>query len=195
MHTLEALNTLHEAVKSCSKCDLSATRSSAVPGSGYQAASFMFVGEAPGREEDKNGLPFVGKAGQLLDELLSKNTLPIYRSYIYITNLVKCRPPENRDPETSEITACNPYLEDEIRLVDPYVIVTLGRYALNYFIPDVKISKIHGSPQIDTSRRKVILPMYHPAAALRSPDVKVYMQEDFKQLHTSLEIAMLHNWE
>ncbi|MDA0677272.1 MAG: uracil-DNA glycosylase, partial [Chloroflexi bacterium] len=152
-------------VVSCERCVLSDTRTLAVPGDGSPSAAVMFIGEGPGQNEDEQGLPFVGRAGKLLDKFLAE--VPLRRSDVFITNVVKCRPPGNRDPEPDEVAACMPYLQAQIELIDPRVIVTLGRHSMLRFYPEGKISNDHG--RIIRIGRRVLLPLYHPTAVFRNP--------------------------
>ncbi len=147
-------------------------------GEGDAGAEVMFIGEAPGFHEDKFTRPFVGQAGKLLDKLLEKINWP--RESVYITNIVKRRPPENRDPLPEEIEAYKPYLKKQIQIIDPKIIATLGRFAMNYFLPDFKISQSHGKGVI--LRGKIIYPLYHPAAALRATAILKELEADFKKL-------------
>jgi DNA polymerase len=147
-------------------------------GEGSPEARAMFIGEAPGYHEDKVGRPFVGAAGKLLDKMLQENGLK--RSEVYITNVLKNRPPNNRDPLPSEIAEAAPYLDGQIQTIDPEVIVTLGRFSMGKFLPGVKITQVHGVPK--RVGRRVIIPMFHPAAALRAGSVMTLLQEDFKKL-------------
>ena len=149
-----------------------------MPGEGSAGAEIMFVGQCPGFHEDQQGLPFVGRAGELLNELLT--SINIKREKIFITNIVKDRPPENRDPMVDEVRACSPYLERQIKILNPKLIVALGRFAAEFFIPDGKISSIHGQPH--RVKGLLILPLYHPAAALRSPGVLDELRRDFKKI-------------
>jgi DNA polymerase len=135
----------------------------------------MFVGEAPGFYEDVEGRPFVGAAGQLLEELLNK--VGLKRTEVYITNVVKCRPPGNRDPRPEELSACEPYLDRQIEAINPEIIVTLGRYSMNKFLPGAKISLLHG--QVFKANGRIIIPMYHPAAALHKKSLKPDLEKDF----------------
>ncbi|MDP2668583.1 MAG: uracil-DNA glycosylase [bacterium] len=153
-------------------------------GEGDAQASVMFIGEAPGFHEDKLGRPFVGRAGQLLDKLLAEIKWP--RESVYITNIVKRRPQKNRDPLPKEISAYSPYLQEQIRIINPKIIAPLGRFAMNYFLPEAKISLDHGKTYI--SRVKIIYPLYHPAAALRSTAVLKDMEADFKRLPKLLDL-------
>ena len=172
------LENVADAVLTCRNCQLCEARVNAVPGDGLPSASVMFIGEGPGKNEDEQGLPFVGRAGQLLNELLE--LVPLRRDDVYITNVVKCRPPGNRDPRPDEVAACMPYLERQIELIDPRVIVTLGRHALTHFYPDGKISRDHGQ-FIDLGSR-VLLPLYHPAAALRNSGLKQVLADDIRRI-------------
>jgi len=147
-------------------------------GEGNSEADVMFIGEAPGFHEDRLSRPFVGRAGQLLDKLLAAIKWP--RPSVYITNIVKRRPPENRDPLPEEISAYRPYLDRQIEIMNPKIIAALGRFAMNYFLPDAKISKDHGRAQY--AGDYLILPLYHPAAALRSTKVLKDLEADFKKL-------------
>lgn len=150
-------------------------------GEGNPNSSIYLIGEAPGETEDKTGKPFVGRAGKLLEEVL--NSLGIKREDVYISNIVKYRPPKNRPPTPSEISAFSPFIDEEINIIDPKVIVTLGRFSLAKFLPQEKISLIHGDPRLISLNKKptTILPMYHPSAALRSPDIKKLFLEDFRK--------------
>lgn len=172
------LDAIAEAVRACQKCRLCEGRTNAVPGEGSPSAALMFIGEGPGFNEDQQGRPFVGRAGKLLDDLLS--TVPVKREDVYITNVVKCRPPDNRDPHPDEVEACWPYLEAQIALLKPRVIATLGRHSLGRFFPDSKISRDHG--RILRWRDHTVFPLYHPAAALRAGAVMEALAADFKKL-------------
>ncbi len=147
-------------------------------GEGNINAAVLFIGEAPGFHEDRLSRPFVGRAGQLLDRLLAMISWP--RENVYITNIVKRRPPENRDPLPEEIAAYRPYLERQIEIINPKMIATLGRFSMNYFLPEAKISKDHGVAQY--FKNYLIFPLYHPAAALRSTAVLKELENDFKKL-------------
>ncbi|HWO94240.1 MAG TPA: uracil-DNA glycosylase [Dehalococcoidia bacterium] len=172
------LAALHRAIATCTKCALSGGRTQAVPGEGPWNADVMFVGEGPGFHEDRQGRPFVGRAGQLLDEMLG--VAGLQRDEVFITNIVKCRPPENRDPLPNEIAACADYLTRQIELIGPKFIVTLGRYSMARFFPGQSISRIHGRQQ--TIGGITYVPMYHPAAALRSAAVHEALETDFRRL-------------
>lgn len=176
---MDSLIKIAEEVKKCQKCPLSNNRINTVPGDGSVKADIMFIGEGPGREEDKQGLPFVGSAGKFLDELL--NVIELKRSDVFIGNIVKCRPPQNRDPLPEEIDTCFPYLQRQITSIKPKLIVLLGRHAMYQFLPEeLKISKIHGQP----FRRhdQVYLPLYHPAAALYHGSLRDVIIKDFKRI-------------
>ena len=166
------------AVHDCTKCGLHEGRNRAVPGDGDPNAELMFIGEGPGFNEDKQARPFVGAAGQFLEELLAG--INYERSDVYITNVVKCRPPGNRDPQVDELAACQSYLERQIELVDPKVIVTLGRYSMNRYFPGASISGIHG--QAKRFGERLVVPMFHPAAALHQPRFRSLIIEDFQKL-------------
>lgn len=173
-------------VKTCVRCRLSGSRTHAVPGEGPSTASIMFVGEGPGFNEDQQGRPFVGRAGKLLDDLLA--SVPLNRSDVFITNVVKCRPPENRDPAADEMDACSIYLNGQIEIIQPRVIATLGRHSLSRFFPDARISKDHG--RILTWRNIVVYPLYHPAAALRSSNVMAILKKDIAGLSQALVASL-----
>lgn len=174
----ELLEQINKALKSCQKCRLYRTATHVVPGEGSSSAKIMFVGQCPGFHEDQQGRPFVGAAGQLLDELLA--AVKIKRETVFITNIVKHRPPDNRDPMVDEVRACSPYLESQIKTINPKLIVSLGRFATEFFIPEGKISTIHGVPH--RVKGFVILPLYHPAAALRSTGVLEELRKDFRAI-------------
>lgn len=165
-------------VRRCTRCALSGTRTNAVPGEGSPTPTVMFIGEGPGFNEDQQGRPFVGRAGQLLEELLG--SVPMRREDVFITNVVKCRPPENREPAPEEVAACAPFLDAQIALLNPRVIATLGRHSLVRFVPEGRISTDHG--RILRWRNRVLLPLYHPAAALRSTTIRATLEADFKRL-------------
>lgn len=182
----QELEALYQAVRRCTHCQLHIGRTNAVPGDGPVDAEIMFIGEGPGFHEDQQGIPFVGQAGKLLSELLEQ--VGIARQRVYITNVVKCRPPGNRDPLPEEIEACRSYLDRQIELIHPQIVVTLGRYSMARAFPTEKISAVHGQP------RKVgdfiYFPMYHPAAALHQPSLRPAVEEDFSKLRELLEGQM-----
>jgi DNA polymerase len=175
---------MDDEMKICTRCDLSKTRTNVVVGEGSLDADILFIGEAPGYHEDKQGRPFVGKAGKILDELL--DSVGLTREEIYITNILKCRPPKNRDPHPDEITACTPYLDRQIETIQPKVICTLGNFATRYIFTSFgltpeSIGKIHGKRF--RARNLVvnvtILPLYHPAAAVYTPTMMPTLLNDF----------------
>lgn len=184
----DSMEQVASEVRVCQLCDLSRSRTRAVPGAGSQATRVMFIGEGPGWNEDQQGLPFVGAAGKYLDELLGIANL--VRADVFITNVVKCRPPANRDPLPDEIAACTGYLDRQLGLLDPLLVVTLGRFSMAKWFAGDKISKIHGQPK--SFGRLMVMPMYHPAAALRSPDVRRQIELDFAKLPTVLASAEQH---
>lgn len=182
------LEKLNNEIKTCTKCRLHQFRKNAVPGEGNPHAEIMFIGEAPGYNEDVQGRPFVGAAGKFLTELI-ENVLGVPRSSVYITNVVKCRPPENRDPYPDEIEICTPYLDRQIVIIKPKIIVTLGRHSTGYILSKAGIKV----KNITTVRGHVfnvtilgvslnVMPTLHPAAALYNPQLKSYLEEDFKKL-------------
>jgi uracil-DNA glycosylase len=179
----EELVELYREVRKCERCPLHATRTQAVFGAGNANADLMFVGEAPGQQEDLQGIPFVGRAGQLLNELLAENGLA--RDDVFIANVLKSRPPGNRDPQSDEIEACQPYLFRQVELIEPTVICTLGNFSTKLLTgSQTGISRVHGVPQVHRlgQRTVKIFPIYHPAAGLRTPSVKEILREDFKKL-------------
>ena len=172
---------IHQVAKTihhCIRCPLHETRTRAVPGEGPVEADLMLIGEGPGYHEDKQARPFVGNAGQFLEELL--DSIGYKRRDVFITNVVKCRPPNNRDPQAEELAACSDYLTRQIELVNPKVIVTLGRYSMYRFFPGESISRIHGQPKRVGDR--LVVPMFHPAAALHQPRFRPLITEDFLKL-------------
>jgi uracil-DNA glycosylase family 4 len=165
------LDELGRTAAGCTRCPLAATRTQVVFGVGNPDADLMFVGEAPGRDEDLQGEPFVGRSGQLLDRLV-REELGLDRSQFYIANVVKCRPPDNRDPRPEEISSCRPYLEGQLAAIDPSVVVTLGNFATKLLVgTDLGITKVRGASYPVGGR--YLVPTYHPAAALRSGGVVV----------------------
>ncbi|MSQ39544.1 MAG: uracil-DNA glycosylase [Chloroflexi bacterium] len=172
----------------CTACGLSATRTQTVPGEGSPAAALVFVGEAPGAREDVAGRPFVGAAGRLLDDLLA--SIGLRREEVFILNTVKCRPPENRSPQRSEINACAPLLSRQLQALQPRVIATLGRHALAVFAPSAKIAEVHGRPYTQTEGGQqggaVLFPLYHPAAALHNGSLRPTLERDMAALREHL---------
>jgi DNA polymerase len=169
----------------CTRCKLHYSRNNVVPGVGNPLAKIFFIGEGPGFHEDQQGLPFVGAAGKFLDELLGEANLK--REDVYITNVVKCRPPGNREPMVEELEACKSYLDRQIAAVNPVMIVTLGRISMSYYINNGKISAIHG--RSFWSGGRLIVPMYHPAAALHQPSLRDVVKEDFSKLPAYVQKA------
>ncbi|HUG14417.1 MAG TPA: uracil-DNA glycosylase [Thermomicrobiales bacterium] len=165
-------------VRACGRCELCRGRTNAVPGQGDYETDIMFIGEAPGANEDRQGLPFVGASGQFLNELIA--AAGFQRESVFITNIVKCRPPGNRDPLPDEIAACQPYLDSQIEAIDPLAIVTLGRFSMSRWFPNERISRIHGQPRRFGER--VVVPMYHPAAALHQSSLRATIESDFQKL-------------
>lgn len=174
---------IQKNVKVCQKCRLYKTAHNPVPGEGNPNSEIVFIGEAPGATEDATGRPFVGRAGKLLDALLA--LIQLKREDVWIGNVIKHRPPENRDPLPDEIEACMPYLTMQLAIMKPKVIITLGRYAMNYFHKDGKISRDHGRAIVTPAY--VVFPLYHPAAALRNPDMARALKEDFLKIPGVLE--------
>jgi len=174
----ELLAQIEHVVQVCRNCRLWRAATHAVPGEGSPNATVMFIGEGPGYHEDKLGRPFVGRAGAFLDRLLSRNG--IRRADVFITNVVKHRPPDNRAPMKDETRACLPFLMQQIKVINPKVIVPLGRSALEVFLKDKGISEVHG--QAFRVGNRIIFPLYHPAAALRSPSVARILEQEFRDL-------------
>jgi DNA polymerase len=179
--TLEELN---NQILKCEKCALCKTRINVVPGEGSSKAEIMFIGEGPGKNEDEQGVPFVGAAGKLLDKLIE--LIGLTREDIYIANVVKCRPPGNRDPLPEEVEACRPWLDQQIEIIKPKLIILLGRHSMDRFLPNQKISVDHGKPK--RKNGQVYYPIYHPAAALYRNGLLEDLQKDFKRIPKVLEI-------
>lgn len=178
-HLAEAtLAQIAKEVSVCQRCMLHHSRKLAVPGEGPVDSEIMFIGEGPGFHENEQGRPFVGAAGKYLEELLAK--INLQRQDVFIGNVVKCRPPNNRDPLPEELAACSDYLERQIQVISPKVIVTLGRYSMARFLPNAKISDVHG--QSYHIKGRLIVPMFHPAAALHQPSLKISIERDFIRL-------------
>lgn len=174
------LESIAQEIKSCTKCPLSKGRTNAVPGEGNKTAEILFIGEGPGSAEDAQGRPFVGEAGQFLDELLA--SIDLTRDDVFITNVVKCRPPHNRDPLEEEVRVCTGrYLFDQIKQIKPKLIITLGRHSMQVFFPQIKsISDNHGKAYKKAGQ--VYLILYHPAAALYQQSLKETIRDDFKKI-------------
>jgi uracil-DNA glycosylase family 4 len=186
-----ALAEIATEVRACTRCRLAGTRTRAVPGEGDPDTEVVFVGEGPGQTEDQQGRPFVGRAGELLVKLIG--TLGWRRQEVFITNIVKCRPPGNRDPEPEEIAACAPYLQRQLEILDPAVVVTLGRFSMGHFRPGERITQIHGThaaaPVATGARDAVAYALFHPAAALRSTEVERQSYVDIAGLPKVLTMA------
>jgi len=178
----QKLKYIASLVAQCQKCSLYKTATNPVPGDGSPEAQIVFIGEAPGAEEDKQGLPFVGNSGKLLTKLL--DTINVQRQDVFICNILKHRPPENRDPLPEEIKVCTPYLKAQLEIIKPKVIITLGRYSMNYFFPEESISRNHGQIRklvwqgIDLT----IIPVYHPSAGLRNGSMLTALKTDFLKI-------------
>ncbi|GAB4465860.1 MAG: uracil-DNA glycosylase [Anaerolineae bacterium] len=184
------LEAVAQEVHACTRCPLHQSRTNAVPGSGPVTAEIMFIGEGPGFYEDQQGLPFVGASGKFLDELLQG--VGLERRNVYITNVVKCRPPGNRDPRPDEIEACAGYLDRQIALIDPKMIITLGRFSMAKWFPNGRITQIHGQARKIGGR--LYMPMFHPAAALRNPKLRPEVEADFSKIPELLkEMANLRD--
>ncbi|MBI5964607.1 MAG: uracil-DNA glycosylase [Chloroflexi bacterium] len=181
----ETLAKLAQEVSACTNCALHTSRKKSVPGDGPATAEIMFIGEGPGFHENEQGHPFVGASGKFLDQLLAQANLT--RAEVFIANVVKCRPPSNRDPLPDELVACDKYLEAQIQAIDPSIIVTLGRFSMGKFISDVKISAVHG--QMRKVGERYVIPMFHPAAALHQPQLKPSILGDFAKLPEQLNEA------
>jgi DNA polymerase len=175
---MSALTDLYKEIALCRKCEIARNRTKVVPGEGAENADIMFIGEAPGFHEDQQGRPFVGPAGQFLEELLA--SINLTRQKVYIANVIKCRPPNNRDPLPIEISNCQTWLERQVQLISPRIIVTLGRYSMAKYFPGKSISKIHGTSQ---SRDGITyFAMYHPAAALHQGNLRSDIIKDMQKL-------------
>ncbi len=182
---MSELESLAAEISRCTRCLLHRGRTKAVPGVGPSNAEIMFIGEAPGFHEDQQGLPFVGAAGNFLDELLG--SIGLKRQEVFIANVIKCRPPGNRDPLPEEIEACKPYLDRQIELIQPQLVVTLGRFSMARAFPKARISRIHGQPR--KIGGVIYYPMYHPAAALHQPSLRRTVEEDMRRIPELIEQA------
>jgi uracil-DNA glycosylase family 4 len=174
----EELHAVATEVRACKACKLHRSRKNAVPGEGPASSDLMFIGEGPGFHENEQGRPFVGAAGKYLEELLA--SIGLQREQVFIGNVVKCRPPGNRDPLPEEIQACSAFLERQMEAIQPKVIVTLGRFSMARFFPSARISDIHGHARMVNGR--MIVAMYHPAAALHQPSLRRDVEADFANL-------------
>ena len=178
MAAADELKTIAAEVAACTKCRLHQSRKKSVPGEGPANAELLFIGEGPGFHENEQGRPFVGAAGKFLEELLA--SIQLRREQVFICNVVKCRPPENRDPMPDEMEACRLYLDRQIAAINPAVIVTLGRYSMARYFGAAKISGVHG--QATKADGRLVVAMFHPAAALHQPALKGAIQDDFRKL-------------
>ncbi len=182
---ISALNELNKQITQCRLCEIAKYRTKAVPGEGAVNAEFLFIGEAPGWNEDQQGRPFVGQAGQFLEQLLG--SIGLKREQVFIANVIKCRPPNNRDPLPGEIQNCRKWLDRQLEIIRPKVIVTLGRYSMAMFFPGKSISKIHGTAQ---KRDGIIYyAMYHPAAALHQQSLRKDLEADILKIPLLLKEA------
>jgi DNA polymerase len=179
----ESLEALAQTIRACTACPLHQGRIQAVPGSGAAHANIMFIGEAPGQSEDEKGLPFVGRSGQYLNKMLA--LIGLNRQDVFIANVIKCRPPDNRDPLPDEIAACKAFLDRQIEIINPLVIATLGRFSMARYFPNGKITQIHGQAKIEGGR--IYYPLFHPAAVLRNMGLEPLMQDDFRRLAQLIE--------
>jgi uracil-DNA glycosylase family 4 len=175
---MSALAQLCEEIVACRDCELAKYRTKVVPGEGAEDASLLFIGEAPGWHEDQQGRPFVGPAGQFLDQLLT--SIGLRREEVYIANVIKCRPPQNRDPLPAEIQNCHKWLDRQIEIIQPQMIITLGRYSLARYFPNESIGKIHGKPR--KLGEVIYYPMYHPAAALHQGSLRRTIEADMLKI-------------
>lgn len=183
----QQLKYIASLVKDCTKCELYQTALNPVPGDGNPEAEIVFIGEAPGEQEDKQGLPFVGNSGKLLVKLLA--TIRIDRSEVFICNILKHRPPNNRDPIADEIRVCTPFLKAQLKIIAPKIIITLGKFSMNYFFPEESISRIHGQIRniVWQGLPLTIIPVYHPSAGLRNGSMLAALQKDFISIGNYLE--------
>jgi len=187
LNKTQQLEYISHLVGECHKCPLYKTATNHVPGHGNSNAEIVFIGEAPGQQEDLQGLPFVGNSGKLLDKLL--NTISVPRQDVFICNILKHRPPENRDPLPQEMKVCTPYLKAQLKIIKPKLIITLGRFAMNYFFPEESISRIRGQVRniIWQELPLTIIPVYHPSAGLRNGAMLKSLQEDFLSIGQYLQ--------
>jgi len=185
LESKQQLDEIARQIRTCTKCGLSYTRKNSVPGEGPANAEIIFIGEGPGFYENEQGRPFVGQAGKYLEELLHR--VGLRREDVFVTNVVKCRPPGNRDPLDEELAACRDYLERQIKAIQPRIIITLGRHSMARYFTDAKISLIHGKAII--IRGQMIVAMYHPAAGLHQPALKPIIEKDFLKLPEYIQKA------
>jgi DNA polymerase len=183
---MSALSELNQQIALCRKCDIAKLRTKVVPGEGAESADIMFIGEAPGFNEDQQGRPFVGQAGQFLERLLA--SINLKREQVFIANVIKCRPPDNRDPLPTEIHNCRPWLDSQVELIKPKMIVTLGRYSMARYFPGKTISKIHGTAL--KQNNIIYFAMYHPAAALHQGSLRKDIEADMLKIPKLLAEAV-----
>lgn len=186
---MDTLAEVARVVTGCRDCQLHAGRTNAVPGEGPDTAEILFIGEGPGFHEDRQGRPFVGPAGNFLEDLLQ--SIGMSRDQVYIANMVKCRPPDNRDPVPSEISACSKYLDRQIELLNPLLIVTLGRFSTARFVPGQSISRVRGKLRQVNGRH--IFPIMHPAAGLRRQEMRAAIEEDFAKIPGLLDVLRIQS--
>ena len=189
MNKIAEMKKLNKQMSACRKCALRAGCKQAVPGAGSAKAKIMFIGEAPGKKEDESGVPFVGAAGKFLDEMLA--IIDLKREDVYIANAIKCRPPHNRDPLPEEKEICRQWLEKQIKVIQPKLIVTLGRHSMNLFFSEQKISEVHGKAlrkEISGLGKQVFFTLYHPAAALYNGGMRETLIKDFKKIPKVLKL-------
>ena len=189
MNKEKELEKLNKQMLACAKCALRSGCKQVVPGAGSAKAEIMFIGEAPGKKEDELGVPFVGAAGKFLDEMLG--IIKLKREDVYIANTIKCRPPANRDPSQEEKDICWPWLEKQIAIIRPKIIVTLGRHSMNLFLPEQKISEVHGRAlrrDFSGLGKQVFFTLYHPAAALYNGGMRETLIKDFKKIPKILKL-------
>jgi len=177
------LEELHVECRKCRKCGLRGTATQVVPGEGNPKSEIMFIGEGPGETEDREGRPFCGAAGRLLDEMIA--SIGLKREEVFIANMIKCRPPQNRDPLPDELTACSPWLDQQITTIKPKVIVTLGRFSMAKMLPGAKISEVHG--KVYENPPFIVIPLYHPAVGLYKASMKETLLQDFKSIKLYLD--------
>jgi uracil-DNA glycosylase len=182
IYRASSLSDINLLIAKCQRCSLFKLKNSDVPGSGDARAEVMFIGEAPGKAEDLSGEPFVGAAGKFLDEMLAE--IGLDRKKVFIANVLRHRPPQNRDPKPEEIEACWPFLERQIEIIDPKLIIFLGRHSLSRFFPDLKISEVHGQSfnREYLNQKRAFLALYHPAAALYNGGMRSILREDFRKI-------------
>ena len=184
---MDTLADLARQVSACTDCPLHTGRTYAVPGEGPSDAEILFIGEGPGFHEDRQGRPFVGPAGNFLEDLLQ--SIGMTREQVFIANMVKCRPPENRDPTPAEISACSKYLDRQIELIDPLLIVTLGRFSTAKFVPGQAISRVRG--RLHSVGRRRVFPIMHPAAGLRRQEMRAGIEDDFAKIPGLLDVLRI----